>query len=241
MSLFRLNTILKTLIVFGLDKLIPSHRKPWQLKLLRIVFFWYRDQHKDKKAGERIRLALESLGPVFIKLGQMLSTRRDLLPHDIADELAKLQDKVTPFDGKQAQSIIEESLNIDSISECFDDFDTTPLASASIAQVHTARLKDEGQAIVLKVIRPNITETIHADLQLMFTIARVLSKVLKDAHVFALWKSSMNIENVTGRIRLNCEAANCEQLRKNFTDSPLYTYLKSMVIIANQCLGDGTH
>ncbi len=222
MSLFRLNTILKTLIVFGLDKLIPAHRKPWQLKLLRIVFFWYRDQHKDKKAGERIRLALESLGPVFIKLGQMLSTRRDLLPHDIADELAKLQDKVTPFDGNQAQSIIEESLNIDSINEYFDDFDTTPLASASIAQVHTARLKDEGQAIVLKVIRPNITETIHADLQLMFTIARVLSKVLKDAQRLRPVEVVHEYQKtLLDELDLTREAANCEQLRKNFTDSPL--------------------
>src|SRR5690554_8166996 len=99
------------------------------------------NRHKDKSPGERLRLALESLGPVWIKLGQMLSTRRDLLPADIANELAMLQDKVKAFPGEQAQQLIEQALGVRDIAEVFADFSVQPLASASIAQVHTATLK----------------------------------------------------------------------------------------------------
>ena len=222
MSLFRLNVIVKILITFGLDKLIPKHRKPWYFGLLRWCLLWYRDQHTDKSRGVRIRLALESLGPVFIKLGQMLSTRRDLLPPDIADELALLQDKVTPFCGVEAQKIIENSLGINNISEVFNDFDVTPLASASIAQVHTARTKEHNEDVIIKVIRPNITETINADLQLMFTIANILSKVLKDAQRLRPVEVVREYrKTLIDELDLAREAANCEQLRKNFHDSSL--------------------
>lgn len=222
MSLFRLNVIVKILITFGLDKLIPKHRKPWYFGFLRVCLFWYRDQHSDKSRGVRIRLALESLGPVFIKLGQMLSTRRDLLPPDIADELALLQDQVTPFCGVEAQKIIENSLGIDHIDELFNDFDITPLASASIAQVHTARTKEQNEDVIIKVIRPNITDTINADLQLMFTIANILSKVLKDAQRLRPVEVVREYrKTLIDELDLAREAANCEQLRKNFCDSPL--------------------
>ncbi len=222
MSLTRLWIIIRTMTIFGLDKLIPARHKPWYVRLLRYVLFWQRDCHKGKTAGQRIRLALESLGPVFIKLGQMLSTRRDLLPPEIANELALLQDQVTPFDGTLAKTIIEKSLAIECISELFDEFDCTPLASASIAQVHTAKCKDSGEDVVLKVIRPNIEDTIHADLALMFTLAKILQSVIKDAirlrpvEVVQEYKKTLLDE-----LDLTREAANCEQLKKNFTDSEM--------------------
>ena len=169
----RFYKITKTLLTYGLDDLIPRSLVALDDTPGRHALFWMPNRHKDKPAGVRLRLALEQLGPVWVKFGQMLSTRRDLLPPDIAIELARLQDKVPPFDGEAAQKIIEKSLNINSIDECFIDFDTTPLASASIAQVHTAQLKqaDEIVDVVIKVIRPDIRrETIHADLELMETL-----------------------------------------------------------------------
>ena len=152
--------------------------------LARGSLFWLRNQHKDKPAGMRLRLALQELGPVWIKFGQMLSTRRDLLPHDIALELALLQDQVEPFEGELAQQLIEKALGINDISELFNDFSQTPLASASIAQVHTATLLDEHgeeQNVVIKVIRPNIKEQIDADLMLMQKVAKLVAKLLKEA------------------------------------------------------------
>ena len=162
--------ITKTLLSYGLDELIPKHKIPWFGRVARGSLFWLRNQHKEKPAGLRLRLALQELGPVWIKFGQMLSTRRDLLPHDIALELAFLQDQVQPFEGALAQKIIEKALEINDISELFSEFSQTPLASASIAQVHTAKLIDEQsieQDVVIKVIRPNIYEQINADLALM--------------------------------------------------------------------------
>ncbi|KKL05469.1 hypothetical protein LCGC14_2605740, partial [marine sediment metagenome] len=140
MSAARLYNITKTLLNYGLDELIPSQKIPWYGKVSRACLFWLKNKHPEKPAGLRLRLALQQLGPVWIKFGQMLSTRRDLLPLDIALELALLQDQVQPFDGALAQQLIENALEIDDISEYFSDFEQTPLASASIAQVHTATL-----------------------------------------------------------------------------------------------------
>ena len=126
MSASRLYHITKTLLHYGLDDLIPKDKLPWFAKAARSSLFWLQNQHKDKPLVYRLRLALQSLGPVWIKFGQMLSTRRDLLPDDIARELALLQDKVEPFEGHKAQKLIEQALEINSIDELFANFEQTP-------------------------------------------------------------------------------------------------------------------
>lgn len=184
MSAARLYNITKTLLNYGLDELIPPQKIPWYGKVSRACLFWLKNKHPEKPAGLRLRLALQQLGPVWIKFGQMLSTRRDLLPLDIALELALLQDQVQPFDGVLAQKLIENALEINDISEYFSDFEQTPLASASIAQVHTATLIDEHnqpQKVVIKVIRPDIREQIDADLALMEQFAKVVAKLINEA------------------------------------------------------------
>lgn len=188
MSLSRFYQIQKTLLQYGLDELIPAQWQPWWAKAARHSMFWLKNKHPDKTVGVRLRLALQSLGPVWVKFGQMLSTRRDLFPPELADELAKLQDKVEPFDGNQAQKLIEKALGLTDISDLFIEFAVTPLASASIAQVHTARLKQPDDSIadvVIKVIRPDIERQIKADLELMADLAIVAAKFLQigRAHV----------------------------------------------------------
>lgn len=137
----RLYFIVRTFLSYGLDELIPRMRITLPLRIWRRTLFWMPNRHKDQVLGERLRLALQELGPVWIKFGQMLSTRRDLFPPQIADELAMLQDRVAPFDGVRAKKQIEEAMGNIPVETWFDDFDIQPLASASIAQVHTARLK----------------------------------------------------------------------------------------------------
>ena len=119
MSSIRLYKIVKTFMQYGLDELIPSHLLPWYAKLGRLSLFWLRNKHKDKTKAVRFRLAIESLGPVFIKFGQMLSTRRDLLPDDFANELALLQDQVSPFSGSEAKQIIIKAIGQDVFDEMF--------------------------------------------------------------------------------------------------------------------------
>lgn len=220
MRILRLYTITKTLLNHGLDKLIPKRLIPWYIKVMRFGLFWLYNRYPEQSDGERLRLALQGLGPVFIKFGQMLSTRRDLLPPDIANELALLQDKVKPFDGQQAKQIIESSLGIADIREIFDNFDIKPLASASIAQVHTATLIASGDTVVIKVIRPDIAETIHADIELMRVIAWAVQKVLPDGKrlrpVEVVEEYRKTIEDELDLLR---ESANGIQLRKNFENS----------------------
>ncbi|OYW93307.1 MAG: ubiquinone biosynthesis regulatory protein kinase UbiB, partial [Alishewanella sp. 32-51-5] len=141
MRLGRFYQIQKTLLEYGLDELIPAQWQPWYAKAARRCFFWLKNRYPEQRPAARLRLALQSLGPVWIKFGQMLSTRRDLLPAELADELAILQDKVAPFPGEQAQVLIEKALELNHISDLFTDFAVQPLASASIAQVHTAKLR----------------------------------------------------------------------------------------------------
>ncbi|MBY6064436.1 ubiquinone biosynthesis regulatory protein kinase UbiB [Pseudidiomarina sediminum] len=221
----RLYQITRTFLHYGLNELIPAKWMPWSVRLARYGLFWIPNRHKHRPAGERLRLALESLGPVWVKFGQMLSTRRDLLPPDIALELAKLQDKVKPFPGAQAQQLIEKALGLTSVDEAFDDFSVTPLASASIAQVHTARLKhgdDAGADIVIKVIRPDIRAAISADLRLMETLAGVLAKHLPDGRRLKPREVVKEYrKTLLDELDLAREAANAIQLRRNFEDSPL--------------------
>ncbi len=161
MQFFRLLRINFVLLRYNLDEFILA--TPWfyPLQFLKYVNPWHWFLKNKLTRGERLRLALEDLGPIFIKAGQVLSTRRDLLPDDIAEELAKLQDRVPPFAGVTAKKIVETSLNA-KIADVFQEFDLTALASASVAQVHAAKLLS-GKEVVVKVLRPGIKKIIDRD------------------------------------------------------------------------------
>lgn len=176
--------------------------------------------------GVRLREALEELGPVFIKFGQALSTRPDILPPEIAFELSKLQDRVPPFPGDQARRITEEALG-KKIDELFSDFDETPLASASIAQVHTARLKpeapnDPGFAVVVKVLRPGVEVSIRKDIELLQTLAALIETLHPEGHRLRPKAIVEEYEKtILDELDLMREGANCMQLRRNWLGSPL--------------------
>jgi ubiquinone biosynthesis protein len=217
MRLLRFLKIVVTIIRFGLDEVVLSGFRHRHLKLLlRFITFGRR---LDAPRGMRLRLALESLGPIFVKFGQMLSTRRDLLPHDIADELARLQDQVPPFDSTLAVALIERSLG-HSVDALFDEFERIPVASASIAQVHFARIRagqHQGKAVAIKVLRPNMLPVIDSDLALMRDIARWAERFwadgrrLRPREVVAEFDKYLHDE-----LDLMREAANASQLRRNF-------------------------
>ncbi|UXD26933.1 Ubiquinone biosynthesis monooxygenase UbiB [Yersinia enterocolitica] len=206
---------------YGLDELIPNIRLTLPLRVGRHLFFWLPNRHKDKPLGERLRLALQELGPVWIKFGQMMSTRRDLFPPAIADQLALLQDRVAPFDGALARKHIEIAMG-GPLETWFDDFEQEALASASIAQVHTARLKENGQEVVLKVIRPDILPIIKADVRLMYRLAGWVPKLLPDGRRLRPREVVREYEKtLLDELNLLREAANAIQLRRNFEDSPM--------------------
>ncbi|WGI24723.1 ubiquinone biosynthesis regulatory protein kinase UbiB [Halomonas alkaliantarctica] len=202
-----------------LDTLLPLERLPWWLRAL----LWFSPLRLipigKRSRGERLRLSLEALGPIFIKFGQMLSTRRDLLPADIADELKRLQDQVPPFPGDQAADRVEKALET-SLEEAFAEFDRVPLASASIAQVHAARLHG-GEDVVVKIIRPGIDRVMRQDMALMYQVAKLCSKIpearrLRPVEVIRDYEATLFDE-----LDLYKEAANTSQLKRNFKDSPL--------------------
>ncbi|QWK94517.1 ubiquinone biosynthesis regulatory protein kinase UbiB [Plesiomonas shigelloides] len=220
-ELRRLYRITKVFLSYGLDELLPPIRLTLPLRVARRAIFWIRPQHAEKPLGMRLRLALQELGPVWIKFGQMLSTRRDLFPPHIADQLALLQDQVAPFDGELARSQIEAALGVP-LETLFDDFNPQALASASIAQVHTARLKENGQEVVLKVIRPDILPVIRADVRLMYRLARTLPRLLPDGRRLRPVEVVREYEKtLLDELNLMREAANAIQLRRNFTGSPM--------------------
>ncbi|MBM7037616.1 ubiquinone biosynthesis regulatory protein kinase UbiB [Vibrio ulleungensis] len=217
-ELRRLYRIIKCLLNYGIDELSPDHKLTRLPNLARKSLFWLNNKHKDKVLGERLRLALQELGPVWIKFGQMMSTRRDLFPPHIADELALLQDQVAPFDGVLAKQQMEEALG-GAIETWFDDFDIEPLASASIAQVHTARVKQTGQEIVLKVIRPDIRPVIDADIKLMYRLAKMVAKIPEAARLKPVEVVREYEKTLLDELDLRREAANAIQLRRNFEGS----------------------
>ncbi|MGG2141765.1 ubiquinone biosynthesis regulatory protein kinase UbiB [Symbiopectobacterium sp. RP] len=221
-ELLRLYHIIRVMLSYGLDELIPHLRITLPLRIWRKFLFWMPNRHKDKPLGERLRLALQELGPVWIKFGQMISTRRDLFPPEIADQLAILQDRVDPFDGKLAREQIELSMGGIPLESWFDDFEIVPLASASIAQVHTARLKTNGQEVVIKVIRPDILPVIKADMRLMNRLAGWLPMLLPDGRRLRPREVVHEYEKtLLDELNLLREAANAIQLRRNFDGSPM--------------------
>jgi ubiquinone biosynthesis protein len=210
--LSRLVFIVFTLLRFGLDELaLSSFQQRWVRLLVKCITF---GRKLDAPRGVRLRMALERLGPVFVKFGQVLSTRRDLLPSDLADELAQLQDNVPPFPAAQARQLIEKAFG-KRIEEVFASFDVEPVASASIAQVHFATLKD-GREVAVKVLRPNILSVIDDDLALLRTVAGWVDKLsadgkrLKPREVVAEFDNYLHDE-----LDLVREASNASQLRRN--------------------------
>jgi ubiquinone biosynthesis protein len=216
----RLGKILRTIGRYRLDEFIDQRRLPALPRFAMRLAPWRLHQIPDMDRGERLRRALEELGPVFIKFGQMLSTRRDLLPDDIADELARLQDNVAPFPDAQSVAIVEAALG-KPVSELFASFESTPMASASVAQVHCATLHS-GEQVVVKVVRPDIEAVIREDIALMYTLARLAAKYhpygrrLRPVEVVADYELVILDELDMGR-----EAANTSQLRRNFEDNKL--------------------
>lgn len=203
---------------YGLDRAL--FRLPLLKTFKFIVWlnpFYWRLKKLNLSRGERLTLALESLGPLFIKFGQILSTRYDVVPEDIIKNLNKLQDQVKPFDATLAKAMIEKALNA-SITELFIEFDDTPLASASISQVHTARLPS-GEEVIIKVLRPNIHNEINQDLSLLKFGAHMLESISKTLRRLNLSSSVNELERtLTDELDLIKEAANASQLKRNFKD-----------------------
>jgi len=217
-QLIRLATINAVLTRHGLDELIFATHLLRPLRFLNLLLPWNWRRRIDAPLGERIRLSLEDLGPIFVKFGQILSTRRDLLPDDIADELAKLQDDVPPFGGAQARAIIEAAYD-DKIENLFSEFNETPLASASIAQVHTATLND-GSKVIVKVLRPDIEKIIRRDLALLEDMARLAERFWADGRRLRPCEVVEDYKHtILDELDLMREAANASQLRRNFAAS----------------------
>ena len=243
-NILRISKIIYLFFKYDVDKYLIRTNLIGNKKYLFFLFPWnIFTFRKSINIAENIRLICEDLGPIFVKLGQMISTRKDLLNEDIAMELAKLQDHVTPFDGDIAKKLIESELN-KSISDIFSSFDKKPMASASIAQVHPARLKT-GEDVIVKVVRPDIKSKIIQDISLMKKIAKYLDGLSDDFKRMHLIDIVNDYEMVIyDELNLIKEAANAKQISKNFSNSEnIYipvvhcTYLTSKVMIMERIYG----
>jgi ubiquinone biosynthesis protein len=215
-QLLRLLVIQRVLARHQLDEIILTLHlfRPLRFLLYLSPFYWVRRDRGSE--GERIRRALEDLGPVFVKLGQMFSTRRDLLKDEVADELAKLQDAVPPFSGVKAREIVEQALG-QPIEALFDLFDETPLASASIAQVHLARTL-AGEDVVIKVVRPDIEQQIRRDVGLAKQMAALAERYWAEGRRLHLRQIVADYEQVIlDELDMVREAANLSQVGRNFS------------------------
>jgi ubiquinone biosynthesis protein len=215
----RLLRISSILARYRLDDLLAATHLYRPMKFLRVLAPWTIIKGMaDKPRGERLRLALSDMGPVYVKFGQIVSTRRDLVPADIADELALLQDQVPPFPGEQAVAIIEKALG-KPVAELFTDFDHKPLASASIAQVHAATLPD-GREMVVKVVRPGIRRLLRRDIDLLMSIAQLAEKYMEGGARVRPPEFVREFEAfVFDELDMTREAANASVLRSNFKGS----------------------
>lgn len=226
---------------YQLQHLIPLHQLPWWLALL--IRLWPTSWlPKPQHPAQNLRLALEDLGPIFVKFGQILSTRRDLLSPEFANELSKLQDRVPPFSGQDAARIISKALN-SSIEELFVNFDYQPLASASIAQVHSATLHD-GRDIVVKVIRPTIRPVIDQDLALLALIAKLVTLSKDGARLRPVEVVEDYRQTVLDELDLMREGANASTLKRNFSEGGLlyvpeihWDYCRTNVLVMERIYG----
>lgn len=242
-NLLRLISINFTMARYGLDEIVLSMHFFRPIYWLGAInpFNWFRG--KSLSQAERLRLCIENLGPIFIKFGQMLATRRDLLGDEIADELEKLLDQVPPFSWPQARVLIENQLGR-SIEDAFASFDEVELASASIAQVYAATLPD-GEAVVVKIVRPGIEQQIRRDIEVMYLLARMADRYWPEAKRVKPLQVVHEFETtILNELDLVREAANASELRRNFEDSPdLYIpevhwdYCRSKLLVVERIAG----
>lgn len=244
LRLIRINYILAR---YNIDEIVLGSRRFYALRFFVYLnpFFWL--SGKKLSRGERIRRAFEELGPIYVKIGQIISTRRDLLPDDIAFELAKLQDRVPPFLGEQAKAIVEAALSCP-IGETFAEFDINALASASIAQVHAAKLIS-GESVVVKVLRPNINKIIDRDISLLMTLANLAERYSENARHF---KPKQLVDEIAqtlyDELDLTREGANASQLRRNFKNSKVlyvpkiyWDFCRSNILVIERIHGIPVH
>jgi len=219
--LARLLQIQRALVRHGLDDFVRATHlyRPFRFLVYLSPWTWFQ-RSIGVARGERLRLALEELGPIFVKFGQALSTRRDLLPADIADELAKLQDRVPPFDSAVAMASIEKSFGL-ALGDIFGRFDTKPLAAASIAQVHVAALKD-GREVVVKILRPGMREIIDLDLEVLHYLAELADEYWGEARRLRPVELVREYrKTILDELDLLREAGNAAPLKRNFAGSTL--------------------
>ena len=216
--LLRLLTILRVFLRYRLDQILPTEQLSFGMRLLLLPCKLFPTPSLNR--GERLRRAFEDLGPIFIKFGQLLSTRPDLIPDDIVRELNHLQDNVKPFDANQFRALVELALGA-KVEDIFLEYEQEPLASASVAQVHGAVLKD-GQRVVIKIIRPGIERIIEQDVQLLLHLAKLVEKHSRDGKRLRPVEVVEDYRiTIFDELDLQREAANASQLRRNFAKSPL--------------------
>lgn len=246
-QVFRLLNISYVLLKHGLDEIVSETHLFRGLRF--IVFFspFRYTSARQKPRAIRIREALEELGPIFVKFGQLLSTRPDLLPEDIIKELRLLQDKVPPFAGEIAVLMVENALG-QPLNRYFQKFDTEALASASVAQVHAATLLD-GRAVVVKVLRPHVQETVQGDIDLLKTIAALAQRYSERARQFKPKEMVFEFKKaLTFELDLMREGANASQLRRNFAKSRLlyvpkiyWEFSKNNILVMERIYGIPIH